>query len=542
MSAVLDFTAWPKAFGCHYRALGLWQDKTLASVLKEASEQFADRVAIIDESHTWTYGELEKKAGELAAGFLTLGITAGDTVVVQLPNRGELFEVLFALFKIGAIPLLALPAHRRSEIRYFLEFAEAKAYVICDSVAGFDYRQLARESCEGLDRPRVIVVGDAQEFCSLASLYLAANAHCSVDADSVALMQLSGGTTGTPKLIPRTHNDYYYSVRESVRVCEWDRHTVCLTVLPACHNFALSSPGALGVFYAGGTLVLGQSAAPHIAFPLIERLGVTHCALVPPLATAWINAAATSACDLSSLQVVQVGGAKLNAEVAARFFRFFNCQLQQVFGMAEGLVCYTRLSDDREVIMQTQGKPMSAFEEVRVVDDNDRPVPVGVVGHLLTRGPYTIRGYYRAPMHNRKAFTSDGFYRTGDLVRLTERGYLVVEGRHKDQINRGGEKISAEEVENHLLAHVLVLDAAVVGIEDEYLGERICAFIVLKDPQHALNLMQARRFLQARGLADYKLPDRVEMVRSLPTTKFGKVDKNVLRELVALPLARADEG
>ena len=207
---------------------------------------------------------------------------------------------------------------------------------------------------------------------------------------------------------------------------------------------------------------------------------VTITALVPPLAMIWLDAASSRNADLSSLEVIQVGGAKFSAEVARRIRPTFGCTLQQVFGMAEGLVNYTRLDDPEEIIIHTQGRPMSALDEVRVVDENDNDVQPGKVGSLLTRGPYTIRGYYKAEEHNARSFTKDGFYRTGDLVKVNEQGYIIVEGRDKDQINRGGEKVAAEEVENHLLAHDAIHDVAIVSMPDDYLGERTCAFVIVR--------------------------------------------------------------
>ncbi len=527
-----EFTPWPESFRQHYRAMGLWQDRSLAQVLRTRSERTPDAVAVIDGNRQWTYARLRARAESLAAGLRALGLEAGDKVILQMPNRGEFFEILFALFNLGVVPVLALPAHRRFEISHFIEITGAKAWFICETAGGFDYRELARECRSDLGECRVIVAGDAREFTELDSLYRSGSIDSDIDPCGMALLQLSGGTTGVPKLIPRTHNDYFYSVRESVNVCGFDAHTRYLVVLPASHNFPLSSPGTLGTFYAGGTIILSESGAPDSVFPLIEHHRVTHCALVPPLAIAWINAQQNRPRDLASLRVIQVGGAKLSAEAARRFFQIFPCQLQQVFGMAEGLVNYTRLHDSRDVIVETQGRPMSSFDEVRVLDDEGRPVRTGEVGHLLTRGPYTIRGYYRAPAHNQRSFTADGFYRTGDLVRLTPQGYLVVEGRDKDQINRGGEKIAAEEVENQLLAHLAVLDVAVVAMPDEYLGERICAFVISRDQASPINLRQARAFLKARGLADYKLPDRIEQVSAFPTTKVGKVNKKALRALL----------
>ena len=245
----------------------------------------------------------------------------------------------------------------------------------------------------------------------------------------------------------------------------------------------------------------------------------------------WLDAASSRNADLSSLEVIQVGGAKFSAEVAKRIRPTFGCTLQQVFGMAEGLVNYTRLDDPEEIIIHTQGRPMSELDEVRVVDENDNDVKPGEVGSLLTRGPYTIRGYYKAEEHNARSFTKDGFYRTGDLVKVNEQGYIIVEGRDKDQINRGGEKVAAEEVENHLLAHDAVHDVAIVSMPDDYLGERTCAFVIARGQVPAVS--ELKMFLRERGIAAYKIPDRIEFIESFPQTGVGKVSKkNYVKSLL----------
>src|SRR5690606_2082944 len=249
---------------------------------------------------------------------------------------------------------------------------------------------------------------------------------------------------------------------------------------PIAHNFPMSSPGFMGTLYAGGRIVLSESPNPEACFTLIEKEKVSFTSLVPPLLLLWLEAAPKSQHDLSSLKVIQVGGAKLITEVAKRVKPTLNVTLQQVFGMAEGLVNYTRLGDDLDTIIETQGRPISPDDELLIVDDNDVPVAAGEAGHLLTRGPYTIRAYHNHEQANQRAFTQDGFYRTGDIVKLTDKGYLIVQGRAGDHINRAGEKISAEEIEDYLRSHPRVFDAAVVSVPDEYLGERSCAFVIPK--------------------------------------------------------------
>ncbi|MFJ2079551.1 (2,3-dihydroxybenzoyl)adenylate synthase [Streptomyces anulatus] len=528
---------WPAEFAEKYRAAGWWRGETFGEMLRRRAEDHPDRVAIVDPvaGSRWTYADLDRRADRLAAGFLARGIAKGDKVVVQLPNIAEFFEVIFALFRIGALPVFALPAHRESEITYFCEFTGAVAYVIAAEHGGYDYHELASKTLANVATLRHVFVaqGDPGAFEALVEVAEEPVGYGGPRPDDLAFLQLSGGSTGIPKLIPRTHDDYIYSLWGSNEICAVDERSVYLCVLPAAHNFPLSSPGSLGTLYAGGRVVLCPAPSPEVAFPLIEREGVTITGLVPPLALLWTEAAPGTAHDIGSLDVLLVGGAKFSEEAARRVRPALGCTLQQVFGMAEGLVNYTRLDDPVETIVTTQGRPISPDDEILVVDDEDREVPPGETGHLLTRGPYTIRGYWNAPEHNARSFTEDGFYRTGDIVRVTDTGHIVVEGRAKDQINRGGEKIAAEEVENHILAHPAVHDANVVAEPDPYLGERVCAYVILRSGAGPLKAVAVKRFVRERGLAAYKVPDRVEFVDAFPQTGVGKVSKKDLRNAAA---------
>ncbi len=543
-----DFPSWPEPLVQKFRKLGVWNDKNLFSLLQESAEKWPEHLAVVDEASSRTYSELLKNSLRLAMGLRNKGVTAGDKVILQLPNSCEFVEVFFALLFLGANPIMALPAHRKFELCYFAQHAQAKIYITTDSHNGFCYADLASELLSETSIELAVIhtksdkISLGHEMLDLKSLYCECGAQSKIspltrkDDQGLALLQLSGGTTSVPKLIPRTHNDYFYSVRKSAEICELNRETVFLCVLPCAHNFTLSSPGVLGVLFAGGTVVMTNSVAVDAIFPDIEKYKVTMTALVPPVAISWMSAldnCPSYAEHLQSLQLIQVGGAKLSAEVAKRIQPIFGAKLQQVFGMAEGLVNYTRIGDDEEIVLHTQGRPLSEFDEVKVVDDDDRELPFGEVGHLLTRGPYTIRGYYKAPEVNQKSFTLDGFYRTGDIVCLNDQGYISVEGRDKDQINRGGEKISAEEVENQLLAHNDVLDVAVVATPDDYLGEKICACLILTNMTSPLRLLKnVRKYLRERGLADYKFPDSVVLLDEFPITSFGKTSKKALRALL----------
>ncbi len=527
MSQGLDFPGWPKAFADVYRAKGYWVGVTLSGILKRQAQQLPGNIAVSEGQTHLTYAELDERASRLADGLAKLGLQPGDRVVIQLPNSIRFLETIFAVFRLGAIPVLALPSDRISEISHILRQSGAKAYVIQDTALGFDYCEIARQvsgRLPGLEH--VIVSGNADTFIDFESIYGSKVDFPERLASAPALIMLSGGSTALPKLIVRTHDDYIYSFRASAEICNLDQHSVYLCVLPAGHNFTMSSPGIFGVLQAGGRVVMTVDPSGPSAFSLIEREKITFTSLVPSLALSWLQSEREH--DLSSLQFIQVGGARLSDGTAARMVAAFDCKLQQVYGMTEGLVCYTRFDDGLDRVLHTQGLPISSDDEIKIVDENDQLVASGDVGELLVRGPYTIRGYLNAPEHNARAFTSDGFYRTGDLVKRLEDGYLVVEGRLKDQVNRGGEKISSEEIEGHLLAHPLVREVAIVGIPDPFLGEASCAYIV-SAADTPPTLREIKMFIRARGLANFKIPDQVRIISSLPKTTLGKIDKQELR-------------
>ncbi|MCM5704297.1 (2,3-dihydroxybenzoyl)adenylate synthase [Larsenimonas salina] len=529
---------YPEAFKQHYRDQGLWSDQTFGELLKTQAERFAADPALVDGETRLSYRALDARVDRLCAGLQRSGLKKGDRVVVQLGNRASFVVTTFALFRLGLLPVFALPAHRAKEITHFCTASNARALItMADRVSGqprFDFRTLAHEvqaACPTLEH--VYIDGAPEEFTALESLESDApllEDWPGVDADDLAFFQLSGGTTGLSKLIPRRHQDYLYSVIGSLAPCGFDERTTYLIALPGAHNFPMSSPGFLGVIAAGGCMVMAPEPSPTTCFELIEREGVTHTALVPPLAMLWLDAAAHTERDLSSLQVLQVGGSKMNSEAAKRVGPVLGCTLQQVFGMAEGLVNYTRLDDDEDVILYTQGRPISALDEVRIVDDHGQPVAPGTPGNLQTRGPYTIRGYFDNSGINAKSFTADGFYCTGDVVAQTPAGYLIVGGREKDQINRGGEKISPEEVENLILAHPDVFDTAVVAMPDDFLGERPCAFVIPRKGVTAPDTPTLVDFLKTRGLATFKLPDQVRAIDAFPHTGVGKISKKALRQ------------
>lgn len=526
-------TPWPAETAARYRAAGLWTATTLGGMLRELAAEHGTRTALAGAT-ALTYAQLDERADRLASGLRARGVEPGDRVVLQLPNRVELLVALFALVRLGAIPVLTLPAHRITEIGHLARLSEAVAYVVADTAGGFDYRELATAvRAEAPSIRDVLVAGDPGPHDALEDVDGEPLDLPEPDPSDIALLLVSGGTTNVPKLIPRTHDDYVLNARASARVCGLDRDTVYLAALPVAHNFALACPGVLGTLSRGGRAVLAPSPAPDDCFALVAAEGVTITALVPPLIPLWLEAAEWEPADLSSLRLLQAGGSKLSAELARQIPAGLGCAVQQVFGMAEGLLCYTRADDDPETVALTQGRPLCDEDEVRIVDADGAEVAPGEPGELLTRGPYTLRGYYRAPEHNATAFTPDGFYRSGDLVRALASGHLVVEGRVKDTIDRGGETVSADEVERHVAAHPDVRRAAVVGLPADGEGERLCAVVVPAAGARAPTLRELRAFLLERGLAAFKLPDEVAAVDALPLTAVGKLDKRAIRRLVS---------
>lgn len=540
-SLIQPTQVWPAEFAERYRAAGYWRNETFGAWLRQRAEAHPDAIAVIGGEQRWTYAELDCRASALAAGFLQAGLKRGDRVLVHLPNIPDFIGVVMGLFRAGLIPVYALPAHRITEVEHFAKGSGARAYIAAARHAGFDYRLLARElrqRCAWVEH--AWISGEPEELAPLETLYATDGGALPATVSQgheVAFLQISGGSTGLSKLIPRTHDDYIYTLRESARICGLGPDSVFLGALPIAHNFPMSSPGFLGTLYAGGRVVLSPSPDPDTAFALIERERVTVTSLVPPLLLQWLDQAPKTGHDLGSLHTIQVGGAKLSAEIARRVRPVLGATLQQVFGMAEGLVNYTRLDDPDDIVLHTQGRPISPDDEILILDDEGRPVAPGQPGHLLTRGPYTIRAYHDNPAANARSFTDDGYYRTGDVVRMTPEGYLEVQGRAGDHINRAGEKISAEEIEDHLLSHPQVFDAAVVSVPDEYLGERSCAFIIPKGGRP--RPIELKQWVRGRGVADFKVPDQIVFVERFASTAALKISRKALRaELRAQLLAR----
>ncbi len=535
----------PPEFAARYRAKGYWQDRSVASVFAEVFRKFANRIAIVDCEQLVTYAQLDERSTRLALNLLNIGLRPPDRVVMQLPNVVEFAYLYFALQKIGCIPIMALPTHRFREISQFVELSGAAACATLDKSKDVDYREIVRRlRPESKTLRHGIVLGEAPDgYLSLTGLVEQPSKRSAdelqtiaIDPEDPAVFQLSGGTTGIPKLIPRSHNDYLYNSRIASAVTGVGQDGVLLNVLPLAHNLPLACPGLQGYLLHGAKVILGNSTRSEEIFALIERHRVSHIAVVPALLIRLINEPSIAEYDLSSLRVIQSGGQRLQPEVRRRTKELIpGVFVQENFGMAEGMLMFIRLDDPDEVRMETVGRPISPDDEVRLVDDNDNEVDPGETGELLARGPYTLRGYFGVPEYNARAFTSDGFYRSGDLMRRHPSGNYMVEGRKKDLINRGGEKISAEEIENLILTHPAVQNVACVPMPDPILGERMCAYAILRSGG-TLTLNQLVVFLLNEEIAKHKLPERLEIVGEFPLSPFGKVSKKDLTERITVKL------
>jgi 2,3-dihydroxybenzoate-AMP ligase len=532
-------TPFPAEVAERYVRAGFWRRETVPQAIAKAALERPDSIAITDSTRSLTFSQLIAEAGNFAALLSRNGIVRNDRIVIQLPNCIEFATLTIGCLEIGAIPVMALPAFRKAELEYLVSFSDAKAIAIAPEYRGFDHAALAREL-------KISIILSTTPADGCFSMHEHAGPTHAIgssrgDPFEVALFLLSGGTTGMPKLIPRTHADYLYNARESAAATGLTSKSRILLALPAEHNLPLACPGLLGALLTGARSIFSQSTKAADLADTIEREQITHLPCVPALAIALLDLPQSSRSKLASLQIITVGGQRLQ-EPTARALRqsFPHLIVQQVLGMAEGLLCYTRLDELDEFAFATQGRPLSPADEIRIVNADGTDVAAGAVGELWCRGPYTIRGYFRAPDRNREAFTAEGFYRTGDLVRLDPSGNLVVEGRIKDLINRGGEKISAEEIEAHLIAHPAVSAAAVVAMPDPILGERSCAYLSLREGA-TITLTVMREFLDARGVAQFKWPERIELVHGLPLTNVGKIKKSELRRDISEKLA-AERG
>ncbi len=528
-----------------YRAAGLWGDATIAEQFHRSAVEHADRTAVVSAEGRLTYRELDEVTDLLAAGLLGLGLQPGDPVLFQVTNKLHTVTAWYSVLKAGLIPIATLSLHRRHEISQIAARTGAVAHLVeIDDADTFDLAALAEEIRVGQPTVRqVLTVGTASrstpghvrlEDLDTGDPAVARAAvervQAGIDPDAVAVYQLSGGTTGVPKVIPRRHAEYWYNAQAYAARLGWDADARVAHLIPIIHNAGVAC--SLHASHSvGACLVLGTPDAVR-SLPLLVREQITDVLIghghfqsladrgVPELAP--------------HLRRAILSGTK----IPPRLFEHvesYGVWVGQLFGMAEGLLAVSEHDSPREARLTTVGTPVSPLDEFRILEPGtETELPDGTTGELCCRGPYTLPGYLDAAEHNAVAFTSDGFYRTGDLasVRVFDGARcLSIDGRIKDVINRGGEKVNAEEVELLLLQHPGIEQAAVVAMPDPRLGERACAFVVAAG--EVLGLEEVRAHLSALGVAKYKWPERLEWVADLPRSKVNKIDKKTLREQAA---------
>jgi len=355
--------------------------------------------------------------------------------------------------------------------------------------------------------------------------------------NDICTEQLSGGTTGVPKGIPRTHNDY---------ICGWDYvgrangctdESVGLVAIPVAHNASMENICGPAIF-RGGTIILCRSTQPEKNFQMVEKYKITHTLIIPVQIIYWREAYELAGkYDLSSFKVIASGGQKVRPELVKWCIDIFGVHFVNNFGMAEGPQLLTRWDSSKEVKMFTVGKPIIMDPEVQIklVDDKNREVARGEVGEMIMKGPLNFRGYYQADEENKKAFDRKGFFHTGDLMSLRKDGSYVVEGRKKDTVLRGAENVYPERVEDKLKTHPKVANCAAVGMPDPILGEKLCAVVQTTEGEKT-NFNEIVGYLQKEGMAVFQLPERLEIVKGWPLTAVNKIDKALLRAYVTFKL------
>jgi len=523
----------------------MWQDSTISEQLHATARRVPDRPAVVALDGRLSYAELDARTDQIAVGLRELGLRPGEPVLFQVNNRLHSILAWYGVLKAGLVPVATLAQHRRHEIDQVSSRTEAVAHLV-DATPGakFDLVGFAAERAAGHATLRhVLTIGAPAPMAGSTRLEDVGSdvdpvtAHETVraiqddlDPTDVAVFQLSGGTTDVPKVIPRRHAEYWYNARAYAEGFGLTERGRVAHILPIIHNAGIVC-GVHAAHSVGACLLLGTPDVSE-SLPFLVAEQVTHILVGHAHFLAMgENGIATLS---ESLEKILLSGTKVPPELFDSIERH-GVWSGQNFGMGEGFFALTPPDAPRDARLLSVGVPLSELDEFRILEPGtEQDLPDGTTGELCCRGPYTLPGYLDSAQHNAIAFTSDGFYRTGDLASVLTfdgRRYLSIDGRLKDVISRGGEKVNAEEVEGLLLQHPAISEAAVVAMPDARLGERACAFVVARG--EAITLDELREHLAALGVAKFKWPERLEWVPRLPRSNVGKVDKRSLRETAA---------
>lgn len=523
-----------------YLSEGALGFETLPDGLRSVVEQYPDNVALLGPNLRITYRELDELSTRLAGAFLQQGLQPLDPVVFQLRDSEQLIIAFFACLKAGLIPICTLAAHREREIGYLANLAVAKLHIVQGDDPKFDSIGFARKMQEAAPSLKLImqVRGTSQEgvlhqnalIDGISLLEAQAQLQrVQLDPFQVAVYQLSGGTTGVPKIIPRFHNEYLYNMRAVAQWLGYQPDDVLFMPQPMVHNLNMGC--CFGPFLmTGGTVIVTPDLQPETLISLIASTNPTWLMLGGPIIARLESAIQSGRIDLAGARGVLV------ANSAAKLQMLLGVRTYNVFGITEGVIMFGHKEDVAEAHDTTNGRPVSAWDRVRIlVPGTEQDAKPGEIGEPAFKGPYTIHGYFRAEERNRETFTSDGYYRSGDLMYtkvIDGKTYYVFCGRLKDLVSRGGEKINCEEVELAVAGHPAVAAVATVGYPCPVFDERLCAALVLRNGFAAPSVAELGAYLEDYGLAKFKWPERIEVLDVFPLTASGKLSKEKLRELV----------
>jgi non-ribosomal peptide synthetase component E (peptide arylation enzyme) len=523
-----------------YERLRWWPGLTLGDLLDKAADIYPDKEAFVDGKSRLTFAEAREKTNRLALGLMDLGVAPQDRVLVQVPNWNEFVFAYFAVQKIGAIAVLLIDRYRQYEISRLIELTGATAWIVAEKYKKTDFLPIIEDVVKEAPQLKPVVLARSEghgHFPGMERLIretrldqasLSRLAEMRPDPNEVAHMGPTGGTTGLPKVVPRTHNSLICGMEYVARAWEMDIHDICLLAGPIGHDLTFTKAFCVSVFTLGKSVFL-DSMDPRDVCETIEKEKVTAVAWVPTLAKRLVDYESLKDYDLSSFRKMHCGGGSSLPELIQGVRETLGCVFFNAYGGTEGQSTITRSGDSLETILHTVGRPTCPYDTYRVVGPDGKSLPPGTAGELLIKGPGVFTGYYRAPDENSRAFTEEGFFRTGDVARIDERSYITLTGRIKEMINRGGESISATEIERLISGHPGVALVAVIPMPDPALGERVCAYIQPKSDA-TLNFEEIISYLKQRKASVLQFPERIEFVDAMPLTKAEKVDKKFLRE------------
>ncbi|HVN97766.1 MAG TPA: AMP-binding protein [Syntrophorhabdaceae bacterium] len=538
--AIKGFTDYAKEDREKYNRMRWWLGMTWGDIFDKATDLYPGKIGLVDDTGSWTYGELRDKVDRLAVSLINLGVKPLDWVLLQFPNWHEYVLAFFAMQKIGALTVLLIPRHNQSEVNHMCALTKPVAWVLPGRYGKMDYQPVIDDVLKENGQLRHIIQlrdGRNERYLSLTEMIEKAEVTAESlqvlkdrrpDPDEVSHIMPTGGTTGLPKASVRTHNSYITNVEYHSRAWEITSDDTILVATPVGHSMAMHW-GIGAAFFNCAKLVLIDSTRPEDLCERIEKERVTAIPSVPALITRILNMEGLEKYDLTSLKKISIGGAPSTPELVRRVYERLKCVFINGFGSSEGTNMCTRPDDPMDVICNSVGRPACPYDSIKVIDEAGSEVPFGVEGELVSKGPGVFTGYFASEEENREIFTPQGFFKTGDKARKDRFGNITITGRIKDIINRGGEKISALDIENRMCDHPGIRDAAVVGMPDPVLGERICAYVTLRAGA-ALSSDEIIAFLKAKGASVQQLPERIEFLDELPVTKVGKVDKKALRE------------